>query len=200
VPGQLSPRVKSLDTIEIKPLAVERIDDYLRFFDHTAFTDNPRWAGCYCFFPYHDPAKTHWPERSAAENRAAVCASVRAGNAMGYLAYVNGAVAGWCNAAPRRLYPMLQDEPTPDGASTGTIFCFIVAPELRGKGVATALLEAACAGLAAQGLRIAEARPVRNASTAAANHLGPLAMYLAAGFSIVREDDEGNVCVRKQLR
>jgi len=24
-------------------------------------------------------------------------------------------------------------------------------------------------------------------------------MYLAAGFSIVREDDEGNVCVRKQL-
>src|SRR2546423_591624 len=26
------------------------------------------------------------------------------------------------------------------------------------------------------------------ASTAAANHLGPLAMYLAAGFSVVRED------------
>ena len=51
----------------------------------------------------------------------------------------------------------------------------------------------------AQRLRFAEARPVKHATTAAANHLGPLAMYLAAGFSIVREDDEGNVYVRKRL-
>jgi len=98
--------------IEVKPLAVERLDEYLRFFDKNAFTDNPRWADCYCYFPYHDPAKTHWPERS-------------------------GEAVGWCNAAPRRLFPML--------------------------------------------------------------HLGPLAMYLAAGFSIVREDDAGNVYVRKHL-
>jgi len=185
--------------IEVKPLAVERMDAYLQFFDEKAFTDNPRWAGCYCYFPYHDPAKTHWPERSGEENRAAICTSIRAGTAMGYLAYVGAEVVGWCNAAPRRLYPMLQDEPAPDGAHTGTIFCFIVAPAFRGRRVASALLDAACAGLAEQGLRIAEARPVKQASTAAANHLGPLAMYLAAGFAIVREDNEGNVYVRKRL-
>jgi ribosomal protein S18 acetylase RimI-like enzyme len=191
--------VNVIGPIEVKPLAVGRMDEYLRFFDHKAFTDNPRWAGCYCYFPYHDPAKTHWPERSGEDNRAAICASIHAGTAMGYLAYVDGEVVGWCNAAPRRLYPMLQDEPAPDGARTGTIFCFIVAPAFRGRRVASALLDAACAGLASQGLRIAEARPVRNATTAAANHLGPLAMYLAAGFSIVREDDEGNVYMRKRL-
>lgn len=185
--------------IEVKPLSAARMDEYLAFFDHKAFTDNPRWAGCYCYFPYHDPARIHWPERSGEENRAAICASIRAGTAMGYLAYNAGEVVGWCNAAPRRMYPMLQDEPAPDEAHTGTIFCFIVAPPFRGRGVATALLDAACAGLAAQGLRIAEARPVKQATTAAANHLGPLALYLAAGFSVVREDDEGNVYVRKQL-
>ena len=185
--------------IEVKPLTVGRMDAYLRFFDQNAFTDNPRWAGCYCYFPYHDPAKTHWPERSAEDNRAAICTSIRAGTAMGYLAYVDRDVVGWCNAAPRRLYPMLQDEPAPDSQHTGTIFCFIVAPAMRGRRVASALLDAACAGLAAQRLRFAEARPVKHATTAAANHLGPLAMYLAAGFSIVREDDEGNVYVRKRL-
>jgi len=191
--------VSVLGPIEVKPLAVERLDEYLQFFDQKAFTDNPRWAGCYCYFPYHDPAKTHWPERSGEENRAAICTSIRAGAAMGYLAYVGAEVVGWCNAAPRRLYPMLQDEPAPDGAHTGTIFCFIVAPAFRGRRVASALLDAACACLAEQGLRIAEARPVKQASTAAANHLGPLAMYLAAGFAIVREDNEGNVYVRKRL-
>jgi ribosomal protein S18 acetylase RimI-like enzyme len=188
-----------LGPIEVKPLSVGRMDGYLRFFDQKAFTDNPRWAGCYCYFPYHDPAKTHWPERSAEDNREAICASIRAGTAMGYLAYVDDEVVGWCNAAPRRLYPMLQDEPAPDAEHTGTIFCFIVAPALRGRRIASALLDAACAGLAAQGLRFAEARPVKHATTAATNHLGPLAMYLAAGFSIVREDDEGNVYVRKRL-
>ena len=188
-----------MNPIEVKPLTPGRMDEYLRFFDKSAFTDNPRWAGCYCYFPYHDPARTHWPERSSEENRAAICACIRAGTAMGYLAYLGGDVVGWCNAAPRRLFPMLQDEPAPDGAQTGTIFCFIVAPEFRSKGVAGALLDAACRGLAEQGLRVAEARPVKKASTAAANHLGPLAMYTAAGVSIVREDDEGNVYVRKRL-
>lgn len=186
--------------VEVKPLAPGRMDDYLQFFDRKAFTDNKRWASCYCYFPYHDPAKTHWPERSGEDNRAAICASIRAGTALGYLAYLDGEVIGWCNAAPRRLYPMLQDEPAPDAEHTGTIFCFIVAPAFRRKGVAAKLLDAACAGLAAQGLRVAEARPVKNATTAAANHLGPLSMYLAAGFTIAGEDDEGNVYVRKPLR
>ena len=187
-----------MNAIEVRPLAATRKDDYLRFFDKKAFSDNPRWAGCYCYFPYHDPAKTHWPERSGEDNRSAICTCIDAGIAMGYLAYVDGQVAGWCNAAPRRLYPMLHDQPAPDDAQTGTIFCFIVAPEFRGRGVAAALLDAACAGLATQGMKVAEARPVKNAKTPAANHLGPLAMYLAAGFSIVRQDKE-EAYVRKRL-
>jgi ribosomal protein S18 acetylase RimI-like enzyme len=187
-----------MTTVEVKPLTAERMDAYVRFFDKKAFTDNPRWAHCYCYFPYHDPAKVHWPERAADENRAAIRSCIRDGSAMGFLAYAGADVVGWCNAGPRHLYPMLHDEPAPEEPRTGTIFCFIVAPAFRGKGVARALLDAACVGLAAEGLKVVEARPVKHANTAAANHLGPLSMYLAAGFSIVREDDE-EVYVHKRL-
>ena len=33
-------------------LTPERLEDYLDFFDAPAFTDNPDWASCYCFFPF----------------------------------------------------------------------------------------------------------------------------------------------------
>ena len=185
--------------IQVRPLAENLLGDYLRFFDDKAFTDNPRWAFCYCYFPYHDPDKIEWQKRSAAENRAAISACVRDGTAQGYLAYAGGEVVAWCNAAARRLYPMLNDPPEPDADTTGAITCFIVAPGYRGKGVARALLAAACSGLRTRGMRAVEARPVKDASGPAANHTGPLSLYLSAGFSIVREDDDGSVLVRKDL-
>lgn len=36
--------------IEIRRLGKETKDDFLRFFDKDAFTDNPEWDGCYCQF------------------------------------------------------------------------------------------------------------------------------------------------------
>ena len=41
-------------------LTADREQDYLQFFDSRAFTDNPKWAGCYCYFPLHDPATIQW--------------------------------------------------------------------------------------------------------------------------------------------
>jgi hypothetical protein len=40
---------------------------------------------------------------------------------------------------------------------------------------------------------------VKEAKSAAANHYGPLSLYLSAGFSVVREDEDGTVLVRKSL-
>jgi ribosomal protein S18 acetylase RimI-like enzyme len=188
-----------MNPIVIVPLTPARLNDYLRFFDTKAFTDNPRWAGCYCYFPLHDPRTTQWPKRSAVENRTAIGECIGAGKAEGVLAYVDGEVAGWCNAGPHRLYPMLDEDPAPDAEHTGVVFCFVVAPEHRGKGIARTLLDAACSALAAQGMRVVVARPRRAAAGPAANHVGPLAMYLAAGFTVLREDAEGNVYVQKRL-
>jgi hypothetical protein len=64
--------------------------------------------------------------------------------------------------------------------------------------VAPGLLTAACDELRGQGLPVACAKPVKSATGAAANHLGPLALYLKAGFRIDREDGD-DVFVEKAL-
>lgn len=69
----------------------------------------------------------------------------------------------------------------------------------RGKGIARALLDAACTGLREQGMTIAEANPRPNAQTPADNHFGPLSLYLSSGFSVHREDEDGSVYVRRAL-
>lgn len=188
-----------MSAIICRPVTPELVEDYLQFFDQRAFTDNPRWAGCYCYFPLHDPAQREWRLRSSADNRGAVHRCIINGTARGFLAYSGAEVVGWCNAGPWSQYPMLRDVQEPDADSLGVIFCFIVAPHWRGRGVATALLEAACTGLKALGMKAVQAKPLKSASDAASNHLGPLQMYLAAGFSVVREGEDDDVFVRKTL-
>ena len=186
-------------TIEVRPLTPERLPDFLSFFDGDAFSDNPQWSSCYCQCYYEDHSCVVWKDRTASENRALASARAVNGQMQGYLAYAGGRVAGWCNAAPRHLLRALDEEPTPDAELVGAIVCFLVAPHFRGRGVSSSLLAAACEGLKSQGLRIAEANPRPNATSAAENHFGPLAMYLAAGFEIHRGDTDGSVYVRKLL-
>ncbi len=185
--------------IQIKPLSDALLPDFLRFFDGTAFADNPKWSSCYCQCFYEDHSVVKWAERTAPQNRAMACDRINQGLMQGYLAYVDETPVGWCNAAPRRLLHALDDEPSDGADSMGTIICFLVEPTHRGQGIARRLLDAACYGLRAQGMTVAEANPRTGTQSAAANHFGPLNMYLTAGFSIHREDDDGSVFVRRTL-
>jgi uncharacterized protein YndB with AHSA1/START domain/ribosomal protein S18 acetylase RimI-like enzyme len=189
----------TLPTPQCVPLTPERLPAYLEFFDRRAFADNPKWAGCYCYFPLHDPARTNWPQRTSDENRWAVTACVHGGTARGILAYVDGRVVGWCNAGPWSQFPMLRNFPQREAESLGAILCFVVDPRFRGQGIARSLLDAACDELRAAGLKAVQAKPARRAEGAAANHFGPLSMYLAAGFSVVADMPNGDVIVRKEL-
>ncbi len=185
--------------IHVRELKPETLQDFLQFFDGSAFADNPKWASCYCQCFYEDHSVIKWSERTAPQNRALACSRINAGQVQGYLAYLGGTAIGWCSAGPRHLFRALDNEPTPDAETIGAILCFLVEPRHRGQGVARALLEAACDGLRRQGLRMAEANPRPAASTAAENHFGPLELYLSAGFSVHREDTDGSVFVRRAL-
>jgi GNAT superfamily N-acetyltransferase len=185
--------------IQVKPLSPERLADFLKFFDGTAFSDNPRWSSCYCQCFYEDHSVIKWSERTASENRALACERIQGRSMQGYLAYSDGSPVGWCNAAPRHLLHALDDEPTPDAEHVGAIICFLVEPSQRGHGIARALLDAACDGMRQQGLRIAEGNPRVDTSSSAENHFGPLGLYLSAGFTVHREDDDGSVYVRRHL-
>ncbi len=189
----------------VEPLTPGRLDDFLAFFDQRAFANNPRWQFCYCQFLYVDHAVIDWNRRTADENRAAACTGVAAGRMQGFLAYRDEAVVGWCNAAPRPLLAGLDPDPEliphipgAPAAQVGAITCFVVDPAHRRTGIARALLRAACEGLRARGMTVAEARPVTHARTAAQQHSGPLDLYLSEGF-VEHRRDETTIVVRKTL-
>jgi GNAT superfamily N-acetyltransferase len=186
-------------TVSVKALVPELQQDFLRFFDGSAFSDNPKWSSCYCQCLYEDHSVVKWSERTALQNRALACQRIQSQSMQGYLAYHEGVPVGWCNAAPRNLLHALDSEPVKDAEHIGSILCFLVEPSHRGRGVARQLLEAACDGLREHGLRVAEANPRRTSTSAAGNHFGPLKMYLAAGFTVNREDEDGSVWVRLAL-
>lgn len=185
--------------LTIRRLTPELKDDFLRYFEGAAFADNPKWKSCYCQFLYVDHAIVNWSARTADENRSAACDRIACKRMQGLLAYRDGQVVGWCNAAPRVLLDSFADEPIPDAEQVGQITCFVVAREHRRTGVARALLEEACALLRDQGLLVAEANPSREAVSDAEQHFGPLSLYLSAGFSIVKEQADGLVVVRRPL-
>ena len=183
--------------ITIRALVPGLCDDWLGFFDGDAFRDNPHWASCYCYFNFAPHDVEDWETRTAVQNRAASEDLIQRGEMHGYLAYVDGKPAGWCNANLHARFTTLDDAAI-DREHTGAIVCFIVAKPYRGQGVARRLLEAACAGFEAQGLETVEAYPRKEAASEAGNYHGPLSMYLSAGFEPIREED-GVVVVRKRL-
>jgi len=184
--------------IDIRPLTPQRLPDFLDFFEQRAFVDNPKWLSCYCHFPHADHATVVWKDRSAAQNRAATCDRIENETMTGWLAYAGDEAVGWCNAGPRRFIEGLFDAPEPVADRIGAIACFVIAPAFRGRRIATALLGAACEGLRERGFAWAEAYP-RDGGNAAENHHGPLAMYIAAGFELVKTDADGGLTVRKRL-
>jgi GNAT superfamily N-acetyltransferase len=194
----------SRSDFQVAPLTPARRDAWLRFFDHDAFADNPRWQSCYCMYPHVDHRVVVWPDRDAATNRSAACARLDHDTFDGWLALAaDDQVVGWCNAARRDRLEFLADDPVADSATIGRIACFVVAPAWRRRGVARTLLDAACEGFRGAGLMQVEGLASMRQGSAAHHHFGPMAMYLAAGFFVVAgtgDADDGRVTLRRSLR
>jgi GNAT superfamily N-acetyltransferase len=181
--------------LTIRPVGPEIHDDVMHYFDLVAYADNPRWSKCYCMERLVDD----YPARTREQNRAERSRLIKSARANGLVAYRLNRVVGWCHAAPKSE---LLDVPEPRDSDVGAIVCFVVAPDARRQGIATALLEAACEQLRSRGMRVAEAYPLASGVEPSrwvfANYVGPLNMYLRAGFEIVARGDE-NCTVRKAL-
>jgi GNAT superfamily N-acetyltransferase len=192
-------RLPEIGQITVHPVTEDRIDDWLRFFDHEGFAGNPDWASCYCREP-HDVPTEEEPEHSWTENRAFMVDRLRTGGAFGYLAYVDGRTAGWVNASTRADYAALLrlvDPDGPDPASVIGVSCFVIAPPFRRHGVATALLDRVIADAAARGASWVEAYPRTEPKEGDPAHFrGPRSMYDARGFQPVEERERDTVVRR----
>jgi GNAT superfamily N-acetyltransferase len=167
----------------------------MHYFDMVAYADNPNWSKCYCTERLVDD----YESRTKEQNRELRSELIRSATANGLVAYRLGRVVGWCHAAPKSE---LQNVPGPAAADAGAIVCFVVAPDQRKQGIATALLDAALAHLAKRGMRTAEAYPLIGeldpARWSYQNYLGPLTMYVKAGFEVVERLD-GQCIVRRAI-
>ncbi len=193
--------------IEIRKLCVDLLADWLDFFDRTVACDSNEWAGCYCMAPHWSAAlqgENEWEYSAAgaARNRRYAEEYIRKGILQGYLAYRGGKTVGWCNANDKQQYDsiffLLPWEDAEKAKKIKAIACYFIAPDARGTGAATALLEKVCADAAVDGYEYVEAYPfVHDANQA---FTGPLAMYEKNGFAV--HDAAGDIAVvfRKYLQ
>ena len=84
------------------------------------------------------------------------------------------------------------------GVRVKSIFCFVIAPDVQRKGIATQFVERVCKDAVDEGFDFVEAYVNTQLTGAADEFRGPLAMYEKCGFSKSAEQ-EGRVVVRKSL-
>jgi GNAT superfamily N-acetyltransferase len=195
--------------IEIKKLTPELINEYTNFFEKEAFTDNPEWEGCYCV--YYHWNESFESERTKYEAEGGTCFKrelakrlIHDGTLKGYLALVDGIVAGWCNVNDKNKFynlskvkrPELWDE-TVENKKVKTIVCFTIAPNMRKKDIATELLKKVCEDAKNNGYDFVEAYPGTGETSERSYH-GPYTLYEKSGFSVYKHID-GEAIMRYYL-
>jgi GNAT superfamily N-acetyltransferase len=190
--GAPTERLDTIGSVQVHPVTEDRIDDFLDLFDHKVFAGFPQWSACYCLEPHEvqpdgsNPGVRPWRER-----RAAMADRLRSGATTGYLAYVDGAVAGWVNASRRAEYSLFRRGDEDDDRTIG-VACFAIAPPYRGHGIAKALLDRVVADAAGRDATWLEAYPF-HAGREGDNpdFRGPRSMYDERGFTevMVRQRD-----------
>jgi len=173
--------------IQIKKLCPELAQDYVCFFDETPHDENIPEHKCYCVC-WISADSNHYDFSTVEKRRIAAVQLINEGHLQGYLAYVNDRIIGWCNTNTKseclncvswRYF--MQDVPL-DSSRTKSIFCFVIAPQMQRKGIATKLLEHVLSDAKAEGFTHVEAYPNKKFVSVAADFMGPTSMYESLGF------------------
>ena len=189
---------------EIYPLSLDRMNDFLSFFDNDAFKDHEEWDGCYCLI-YHirDENSSNFSGEKVKRRKIAI-ELIKEKKLRGYLAYLNGKVVGWCNTSDKESYPYyVSDEKLMDKNEANkkikSIVCFTVDPKMRSKGIATQLLIKIYNDAKVEEYDFIECYPIKNEQDYFGNFTGPLKMYQKFGFELHKELEDRYI-YRKYLR
>ena len=192
--------------IEIRKLTPELVQDYVHFFDTTHHNTSGGGDKCYCVTfckdeVYRSGGKYWYQE--ADERKTHGIKRVQDGDIQGYLAYLDGAVVGWCNAGAKMDYKEVIDHMRSDGIPVDEcckddkikfIFCLAIAPKVQRMGIATKLLEYICKDATSEGFAFVETNTYDGFMRD--GFRGTLSMYEKCGFKIYVEHGE-NIVVRR---
>ena len=209
----------------IRRMSPELAADYFDFFDHRAFSDDSPFYPCYCnafnmteaeIQAVFDRARANGGETEDFRDalRESAVKMVAQNVIQGYLAYDGEVSIGWCNANDKTNYMHygefdldaldeamdFRELIAGDGSRRiKSIVCFEIAPEYRGKGIATALLKRVCEDAERDGYDAVEVYPVLREERDPLDFTGPVHLYEKAGF--VRTAQHGKILVmQKELR
>ena len=195
-----------MEEIVIRRLTPELNDDYLDFFDNRAFTDGNPNGPCYCTSPNQD-AETiqrmvgEFRLHGVKETVRRYAAEMLGRNEIrGYLAYDGELAVGWCNAADMESYAGFVPAFARENAcgKTVSIVCFEIAPEYRGRGIASALIGRVCRDAKATGYAAVEGYPRISGERNDFDYQGPFRLYEKAGFTEAAREN-GQAVMRKVL-
>lgn len=201
--------------LEIKPLTPELAADFFDFFDNRAFSYNSPEGPCYCtrFQMTKEEEKAAINDQIEAYGGwekglvRIICQlakqQIASGVLRGYLAYADDVSIGWCNANDKANFPEESGNEArfhaPAEKREKVVACFEIAPEFRGKGVATALLKRVIDDAKSEGYIAVEAFPRIRDERYEWDCPGPVRLYEKVGFPKMSEKD-GRVVMRKELR
>lgn len=197
-----------MNNIRVQKLTPDMAEQYVSYFDTKAFSDGNEQMGCYCV--WH-----HWTEQKESERsslpdnekpfskRNYAFELVKSGILNGFAAFSDNEMVGFCNADHKENYFRLNRDTDPEswkGISPDSgvlaIVCYIVAPDMRGMGIAGLLLDSACRYAEENGFDYIEGYPsdgifdVKNCG-------GTDSMYIKRGFKITRIGNR--IIARKKL-
>ena len=182
--------------LRFEALSVENMHDFLDYFDHTAFNgSNEQWDGCYCQFYLNTPEQNGAIKDKKVENRESACSRIEAKQMQGYLAFQGDQVVGWTLAGESKLFPTLPEA----DEKLARMLCFVIHPEHRNEGIASAMLGHAVDDFRARGFEAVEAAPYKATPSFEGNYRGPMSMFTKAGFETVVDMGEFGILMRLEL-
>lgn len=192
--------------IIIKPLTAELNKDYLSFFDNRAFTDDNPNGPCYCTSPNQDEESIKKMVKKfkifgvKKTLRKYAVKMLNENKIQGYLAFDGDTSIGWCNAADIESYSGFVPQFAKDNTcgKTFSIVCFEIAPEYRGKGIASAFIERVCNDAKEKGYVAVEGYAKLTENRDNFDFQGPVQLYKKAGFIEVAREN-GQAIMRKML-
>jgi GNAT superfamily N-acetyltransferase len=181
--------------LNIKSLKQCEPSDFTSFLERLNYDHAPHWAGCYCRFYHCDLNFEDWKNRESSFNKNEALDAIKQSEMHGFLAYDNDRCIGWLNAHDATSFKRLKDVLPAfiQDKKVALTICFVIDPQYRNQGVATALLETAIGYYRQLGYDGMLASPIDSDGDFALKYRGTPGMYEKLGYALLEKADRLSV-------